>query len=155
MLQKFSETELLEKEELAKSSPEKLLPFSQPHKRLQQRETSDTDGDVESINDESHCDESLKIDSHCLGENEFEKTKNNSENHFEEEEAAALAEAWMTIKNFVPKRKFVPSPRYPDLGLEGEREMRARAGGSNNWQMPFRHSMFESDTNPSVKRETR
>jgi len=72
----------------------------------------------------------------------------------DEAEEEALAEAWETIRNFVPKRPIVPSPLYPDLSLANEKDLRCRVGGSSQWQMPFRHSLYEA-TMTNAKQETR
>ena len=82
-----------------------------------------------------------------------EVVKTLSEDEAEEE---ALAEAWETIRNFVPKRPIVPSPLYPDLSLASEKDLRSRVGGSSQWQMPFRHSLYEAETTTSnATQETR
>jgi hypothetical protein len=130
MLQKYNESEYI----VDPSSDNVFEPSSQQQQQQQHKNLVDEQPSNAEDEDEEAA-EVVKI----LNEDEAEEE--------------ALAEAWETIRNFVPKRPIVPSPLYPDLSLANEKDLRSRVGGSSQWQMPFRHSLFEALA--VTKQETR
>ena len=72
--------------------------------------------------------------------NEDTKVKN-------EEEDKELESLLYKLDHFQPKRPQVPQPRFPDLNLEGEMDLRQKCNGHGNnfWRMPFRQQMFSQE----------
>ena len=135
MLQKYNESEYIDA-----TADNVFEPSLQQQQQQQQQQQHQLDVEPPFVEDDDE-------------EAAEEVVKTLSDDEAEEE---ALAEAWETIRNFVPKRPIVPSPLYPDLSLANEKDLRSRLGGSSQWQMPFRHSLYEAETTTSnAKQETR
>jgi hypothetical protein len=111
-----------------------------PHRKVTEILQKYNESEFDNVSRESLTKKSTEI-------NSPEKEMKEDENISEEE---ARAEALETIRNFVPKRPFRPSPMFPDLSLKNEKELRNQVGGSSHWQMPFRNSVYEALT----KRQT-